>query len=298
MRIIALSIMILAASLAHAVEFPQQVAHLNDLVSDEAALVAAIREYDQKELEYLGSLRGQLNPAIAEEKALIEEAHTRILLLREVYEIALAVYPRNPRLNNYLGELQYDYLQEQAGAIVHWKKALQSDPDYANVYNNLGIHYFHIGQYSRGLEALDNAIRLDRKHPDFLFNMVQMYLSHWKDIGEIRGWSNKKIYREAMKLSKEVTKLLPDEFEVHQDYANNFYAGESLEVKVNWRDAAKAWEDARRLAKTPDQQFYTWINEGRTRLRDGDKERARAALEQALKIHPDSPVVKELMERL
>ena len=285
-------------SLASAVQFPAKVDYLNELSGNEEALTAAIREFDQKELAYLSSLRGTLNAANAEHAKQIKDAHLRIEELKDIYETALILYPENARLHNFLGELEYDYRNQTAAALKEWNKALQLDPKYSTVFNNMSLHYFHIGDYDKGLKLLDEAIRLDKKHPDYMYNMIQMYLIHWKHIGEIRSWSNKKVFREAMKMSKKLIEMQPNDFHIRQDYANNFYSSESMEVEVKWKDAAEAWSKARELAKSPEEIFYTWLNEARTWIKDKNTSEAGRCLNEASQIRPDSPVVKSLSEQI
>lgn len=277
--------------------------HLQELFGDEAKLADALRVFDRaqqalasRELEQARDLamRGDAEAAQARQ----DSARRRMAILREVYERAREQHPRNARIENFYGELLYDRFGETAGALQAWKRAISLDRRLSAPYNNLGIHYCHHGDYRLGLEHLDRAIRLDRDNPDYLFNMAQMYLIHRDPVMKFRKWKLDRLYREAMKLSQRAAELTPDDFELQQDYAVNFYAAENFGVDADWRRAARAWQAARNAARTEDQRFYTWLNEGRVWLRAGDNDRAREALLEAKSMRPASEAVATLLGRL
>ena len=100
-----------------------------------------------------------------------------------------------------------------------------------------------------------------------------------------------------MRNSKKAARLLPDEYEFQLDYAVNFYAGENLEVKVNWSDAARAWQKAGEVAGTTNDRFYSYLNEGRTWSRAKNYRSSVTALKAALAILPDSAVAADLLKK-
>lgn len=286
--------------LAHAQTFPEGLEHLSALVNDERALVDGLRAFDKTELaearrEYEEAENLQKAGKADEARALLESAAKRAKLVRQGYERALEYYPQNARLHNYLGEILYDLFGEEILALNAWQRAVSLDGKLAEAQNNLGLHYFHIGRYELGLKYLDEAIKLDKKHPDFLFNMAQIYLIHWPEIRKLRGWNDKRIYREAMKLSERAAKYAPEDFQLQQDYAVNFFAADRFGEKANWKKAAQAWEKARPLATTREQRFYTWLNEARVWIADGKDANAIRCLEEAQRLIPDSEVVQKLL---
>lgn len=298
-----LYVVLLTAGLSTgAEELPRELEHLA-AVQEESPLVEAIRDFDQAQIALAAADRGEAEKLVKsggkeQGKAKLEEARKRVELVRKAYEWGLTRYPRNARLHNYYGELLYDEYKDFAAAIRQWYLALQEDPKLANAHNNLGIHLFHSGDYRMGLERLDEALRLDPNHPDFLFNMAQMYLVYSPQIQELRGWKKEKVYREAMKLSKKAAEVSPEDFALLQDYAVNFYAGENFGADVKWKDAARAWQLARAKAGKPDQVFYTWLNEARVWLKEGDAQQAKSCLEESLKVYPQSEVARNLLSNL
>ena len=278
-------------------------AALAALIDDEAAFIEALREGDEAELASQAAARAKLEEMLgvgdveAAKKAL-DEARTKMAGLRAAYEAGLERYPKNAELHNYYGEMLYDQYGEEEEGVRRWHKAKDLDPKLSLAYNNLGIHYMHVGAYALGLEHLDKAIKLDGKHPDFLFNMVQAYMNHAPFIEEHRGWKPSRIYKEAMKLSKRAVKNAPEDYELLTDYALNFWKAESLDAKADWKDAAKAWEAARPHASKDDERFFTWLMEARAWIQAERKVRAVVCLDAALKLNPASNVAKRLREQL
>ena len=66
-------------------------------------------------------------------------------------------------------------------------------------------------------------------------------------------------------------------------------------IKADWATAAEAWQKTRQQARTSDEVFYTWLNEGRVWIRKGDQDRAAACLREALAIRPDSEMASQLL---
>ena len=178
-----------------------------------------------------------------------------------------------------------------------WKKAAALHPDLSEVFNNLGIHYSHTGDLTRGLVCFDKALELEPDNPDYLYNLCQIYLTQFPDVAKQRQWSLKKVYRTAMKMSKKAAELGQD-YELIQDYAVKFFAAENFQLKADWREAARAWQWARQNARTTDEEFFTWLNEARVWIADGNKTKALACLDAALTIRPDSEVAANLKSGL
>jgi len=293
----------IAGLAAAAADLPPELQHLETMKADQAALVDAVRAMDkaettaaENEVELAAELAKQDKKEEAAEKQ--ENAAARITKVRTAYEWLLEQYPKNPRAHNYYGELLYDRFGDQAGALKEWNLAISLDAEFSPPHNNLAIHYCHTGQYRLGLEAYDRALELDPGHPDYLFNLTQAYLLYFPQVQEIKGWSKAKVYKQAMKLSKKAKKAAPDDYELAQDYANNFYAAEMFGVRPNWRRAAGAWEDARELARNDVERFFTWLNEGRVWKREGNKDKAAECLNEAVKLRPNEPVPKRLLAEI
>lgn len=283
--------------------------------ADEASPVSLLRAYldDQSAFERRVRAFDKLHVAIArthylearalEEKsdvegarAASEKARQNLDWVKEAYDLGLAHFENSPALHTFYGELVHDYFGRANEASKHWARAVQLDSRHDRAHNNLGMYYCHIGMYAMGVDSLDTSLNIEPKNPDFLFNMAQVYLTHFPQVMQLRKWSRDKVYREAMKLSERAVRFAPRDFDVLRDHALNYFLGENFGVEVNWRQAAQAWQAARPHARSDAERFNTWLNEGRVHLRNNDRRRADACLEEARAIWPDSPVVKRLLE--
>ena len=138
-----------------------------------------------------------------------------------------------------------------AKGVQLWERSAKLDPRLGAPLNNLGIHLCHDGQYEKGLKYLESAIELDSEHPDYLYNLAQAYLLNPQKVEDHYGWRRKKIYREAMKASKKAASLAPDDFDLAQDYAVNFYAAENDPLATDVL-VANGYQIADGLATVPD----------------------------------------------
>lgn len=285
-----------------AAELPPALAHMEALAGDEELLVDSVRGFDRLQCglaEWDMELAEELAMAgdrdLAVEK--MERSKERLALVEQAYDYVLKRYPDNGRALTYYGELVYDYRGDHAKAIMLWKKAAALQPNLGEPLNNLAIHYCHTGDVSRGLDYFDRALELEPDNPDYLFNLCQIYLTHFPEVAKRQEWSLKKVYRSAMKMSKRAAEL-SNEYELIQDYAVNFFAAENFQLEADWRSAARAWQWARTEVRTSDEEFYTWLNEARVWIADGNNKKARECLEAALAIRPESEVATNLMSEL
>ncbi|HNR36288.1 MAG TPA: tetratricopeptide repeat protein [Candidatus Hydrogenedentes bacterium] len=295
--------LMVACVFALGADLPKGLEELPALRMDEAALIQAMRAFDVREAALADAeLKEAQEKAAAGDTEAAEtkrqSAIDRFKAIRQGYEYVLRQYPSNARGQNYYGELLYDRFGEIAGAVRAWELASSLDPKFSAPFNNLAIHHCHTGNYAQGLYCYDRALSLDPDMADYRYNLAQMYLVNFPEVQKLRKWDKAKVYREAMKLSKRAKELAPDDFDIVQDYAVNFFAGGDFGVKINWKDAAKAWQDTRAIARTDEERFYAWLNEARVWIRAEDRSRAAACLEEALRIRPDSAVAKKLQADL
>lgn len=279
-----------------------ELAPLEALANDQKALVDATRRFDlqqQSLIDWDRSMASEYSnsglPDLVATKG--QDIRRRLALIREAWEFVLGYYPNNARANNYYGELFYDYLGDQWKGLEYWKLAVKFDEDLGLAHNNLGLHYFHQGQYDKGLRHLGTALGLEPKNPDFLFNVAQIYLNYFPQLEKKYDMNRKKVYKEAIRMSRDAAKYAPDEFDLLQDYAVNFYAAENFGVEADWEEAAEAWEKARAYAPNAQSRFFTFLNEGRVWLRAKKPERAAVALEEAKRLRPDSEVTSQLLDQ-
>lgn len=280
-----------------------ELAHLEGYARDEAAFVDAARRFDLQQQTLIEWDQKLIEEYTVEKEFRLTAAkradiRRRADLVGEAWEMVIGYYPRNARARNYYGEYFYDLAASEEKGVQQWLLALKLDPKFSQVRNNLGVHYFHTGRARLGLENLNAAIKLDPKNPDYQYNLAQMYLIYYPDIERILDLSREKMYREAMRLSKNATKYAPEDYDILQDYAVNFFAAENFDVVPDWMQAARAWELARAHAPDEVSTFYTWLNEARVWIRAENWEKAGERLEQALEIRPESDIANKLYKQV
>jgi tetratricopeptide (TPR) repeat protein len=283
---------------------PESVRPLAAVWENQDALVEALRARDKEvtqrveELMHPLPVDGSSPPRVERVPNALEQAKKIVDEVRQAYEAAIATYPANARLHNYYGEWLYDHYGEIPAALKAWHRAIDLDHKMSSAYNNLALHNFEYGEYRVGLHQMDLAIKYDKDNPDYLYNLSNVYLVHFPQIGQIRKWDKKRVFKEAMKLSKRAAKLAPDDYQVVQDVAVNYYAGENMGLQVDWAEAARAWQAARALADREDQRFYCWLNEARVWLRAKQPSSAEACLNEALRLRPDNEVARNLLNSI
>ncbi len=276
---------------------PEELSALEELAGDETRLVQAVRDYDVQQeglAAWDRSLAQELSmtghPDLAQDK--VQKALERDRLVRAAWEAVLARYPKNPRAMTYYAETLYDRFGHEAGneakALQLWHEAIELDPTLHEAMNNLAIHYDHIGQTDRALEFLDKALELKPDHPDYLYNVAQLYLIHWPAVERKYNMSTRQVIDKALEHSKKAAELRPDSYPLVSDYALNFYRAQQLNLPVDWEEAAKAWQNTRTVARDDVELFSAWLNEGIAWVNAGKPKKAEKPLEEALKINPGS----------
>ena len=278
---------------------PSYLEPLKALLEDENAFVDEMWAMGNSQFERLDTLEFEIsqntNPAEVQAKRM--EIGLCVARLNALSEMGLKSFDHNARVHNFNGTVSYDVRGKELEGVKEWHAAVSLDSKYSDPYNNLGMHYFHAGNYALGFQNMDRALELEPKNPDYCFNMAQNYLIYRPQTEEHRGWDAKRIYKEAMKLSKKAAKLAPDDFEILQDYAVNFLAAENFGEETDWKSAIKAWQAARKHAPEKVNVYYTWLNEGRAWRALENKEEARRCFEAALQNIPDH-VDKGVTQRL
>lgn len=250
--------------------------------------LAHARYVKARDLEKLGDNEGA--------KAASDEAEKLLKLVKEAYLLGLAKFNDSPILHNFYGEFLLDYQSKANEAAEHWRQALDLDAKFARAHNNLGMYLLHIGKYPEGLDHMNKALALAPDNPDYLFNMIQVYLTNYLQVMEINQWSRKQIFEEAMRLSERTVQLAPRDFELLRDHALNYFLADDFGIVPDWGKAAKAWQEAQKYAGSDVERFNTWLNEARVYIRAGNKKHAKKCLKQADALMPNTPLVKTLME--
>ncbi len=301
MRILVLGLLAIVSAAGWGEGWPEELGPFAEIIDDEARFLQEVRRYDKQQnvrasAEWEEGEQLARDGETAQADARKASAKKRLGLVRQAYELGLQRYSENALLHNYYGELLYDRFGEQNSAVREWNAAIMRDSKCSNAHNNLGLHLMHMGMYNKGLNHLERALDLAPDHPDYLYNMAQVLLAHGPQLGKIRGWKPKRVYREAMECSKKAARRAPEDYDLLQDYAVNFFAAENFDTKADWKDAAAAWAAAREQARNDVERFYTWLNEGRAWIRAEKDGEAARCIGEALRLNPESTVAKDLYE--
>jgi len=221
-----------------------------------------------------------------------------VVLIEDIYKESLVKYPDNIRVYDDYGSFLYDYKKDYLTSVELWEKGYKLNPKDASMNNNLALHYFYIGEYDKGWDYLQKALKYGKDEPNILYNSAQIFIIHRNQIQERTGWDKEKVYQKAMEYSERAAKLQPDDFELCKDYALNFFAAVQFNLQIDGKKCAIAWQNARKQARTKDEEFYTWVNEGRAWLAVYKLDNAKKCLIEALKIRPDSVVVKNILSQI
>ena len=278
-------------------------ASLESYLNDQAEFEKRVRAFDKFNValahaKYMQAKELERGKDTEKAKALSEEAHTLLEQVKGAYELGLSHFENSAALHNYYGEFAHDFLGEPGQGAVHWQKAIDLDGAFGRAHCNLGMYLLHNGNYEEGLGHVAKAIELEPENPDFMYNMIQVYLTHFPQVMRIRGWERHQVYEEAMSLSKKTVSLSPKDFELWRDHATNFFLAKDFGATPDWDAAAKAWQAAREHSRNDAERFNTWLNEARVYIRADKDKKARRCLEQADKLMPNNDIVETLLDDL
>ncbi|MGC9053019.1 MAG: tetratricopeptide repeat protein, partial [Candidatus Hydrogenedens sp.] len=147
-----------------------------------------------------------------------------MLSIEEIYKEGLSKYPANIRIYDDYGAFLYDYKGDYINSVQLWEQGYKLDEKDASINNNLALHYFHIGEYDKGWDYLQNALKYGENESNILYNSAQIFIIYRNQIQERTGWDKEKIYKKAMEYSEKAVKISPNDFELLKDYALNFFA--------------------------------------------------------------------------
>ena len=98
-----------------------------------------------------------------------------------------------------LGNLYFDAGNHEK-AITAYKKALELNPNNANVMNDLAVMYRRTGQPKKAIETFDKAIKIDPGHETVRFNKGVVLMHELNDLeGTVQAWE------ELVKLNPQAT---------------------------------------------------------------------------------------------
>ncbi len=147
--------------------------------------ISLMKQSEAQSLKALGNAEGA--------KAALEAARGYLYQVKDAYELGIAQFNESALLHNFYGELLHDQLGQNEKALEHWERAASLDENYGRAQNNVGMYYLHSGRYEEGLARMDAALKADPENPDWLFNMVQVYLTNFVQVMKIRNWDRVKL---------------------------------------------------------------------------------------------------------
>src|SRR5437899_1278141 len=134
------------------------------------------------------------------------------------YRHFIAAHPTHaPAIAAYAGFL-YDQ-GRQNEAVQLWQHALEIDPQFARVYNDLATHFAHAGRAADALRYFEKAIALDPADALFHFNWATTCIMFRVDSRQVYGWGEDEIFRHSLDAFHKARDLAPQEYEYATTYA-------------------------------------------------------------------------------
>ncbi|MCK4533639.1 tetratricopeptide repeat protein [bacterium] len=196
---------------------------------------------------------------VAEQKK-IQKKPTESLTAYEWVEKAINLYEKK-----YEGKENNISKEDQNIMIKYFKKAIRSDPDYADAHYNLGSVYIVKGLYDKAIEEFKETIRIKPDDTDVHNSLGVVYVE-------------KGLWDEAMEEFKEAIKINPDYAEAH------YMLGSVYIVKGLWDEAIEECKETLRINPDLAEAHYglAWAY-GEKGLDD----KAMEEFKEAIKINPD-----------
>lgn len=251
-----------------------------------------------KLLKDIDRLEALINFLIAKKTRSLDTIEMVLNCIDKMYIFALEKFPDEVEVYDEYGAFLYDYKKDIINAVKIWERGYAISPESPSINNNLAMHYFHFGEYEKGWHFLQNALKYGEDDPNILYNLAQIYFLYRYQIQAFTGWSLKKIYEDGMNFSKRSAELAPNDFEILKDYALNFFVAFQFNQPFDGKSCVLAWQKARKVARNNDEVFHTWVNEARAWLAIGKLKDAKKCLTEALKIKPDSEIVKDILKKI
>ncbi len=194
-------------------------------------------------------------------------------LARPLFERALAIDPNHATALINLAIIDQSR-GDQASALKRLGKVVELNPDYAAARLNLGSLYASMKDYPKAIEQLEKTIQLDPKQPSARLNLAAVYL-------ETQQWA--KAEKHYLSVSKSHPRL-------HHSYLG---LGAALAGQGRHSDAAVSF---RKVITGGLKSAKAYTGLARSLLALGDKAAAKQALEAAIKIAPNYPAAKQIIQ--
>src|SRR5690606_29458494 len=219
MRMLIVGIVVAACGAVTGAASHASLAGLTDVLQDEALALDTARAIDLEQRALAASEEGRaqrfaMEGRDEEARRLAASARERYGAILQAYRLILERYPDNAKANNYFGDALFDFVGDEAKAVVYWTKATERDPEFAPPWISLGNHYTHAGQYAEGLKTFERGIAADPESPEGYFHLVQAYLIYWPDLGKLLNKTGPELFTEALAMSEKATTLAPNDFEL------------------------------------------------------------------------------------
>ena len=122
---------------------------------------------------------------LAEEGIRAEDLEQKIAL----YKRALEVDSTYAEVFNNLGAAHY-YNGDVNQALSSFRKALNLDPGLAESYNNLGYVYIDLGLYNDAIDQINNALEIDPYYVDAYNNLARAFVKYGELNNAIIAWQS------------------------------------------------------------------------------------------------------------
>jgi len=194
---------------------------------------------------------------------------------RSYLEKTVKLRPNYPEAWNNLGMIaaQQGHAEE---AVQNFQQSLQYRPTYAIALLNMGNLYRRQGAFDKAQEFLSRALEIQPDDPEINYGLGMFY-------------AQQNQLQQASDYLKKAIELRPD----YPEALNNL--GVLFVRTQNYSKAEEQFKTCIRLAPNFDQSY---LNLARLYAIQGDKENARRAVQELLRIQPQNPGAKQAMEML
>jgi Flp pilus assembly protein TadD len=200
----------------------------------------------------------------------VDEFEEAILHFRK----ALEINPNDPEARNALG-LALTEVKRFEDALVHFQASLKINPAQAQVQINLGLALQNLRMFEQATAHFQQAIKIDPDNASAHFNL-----------GNVLGDQNR--FDEAIQQFQTALRIDPQNARVH----NNL--GLALFMKERFAEASEYFEKALRI--DPNDAFAHY-NLARLLFQQGDREPALKHFREAIRFKPDFKEARESLQR-
>lgn len=152
----------------------------------------------------------------------------------------------------------------------------KDNPEDERAWFEHGINQLKLKKYKRAKDCFERVYVLNRMHPLVCAYLVEVYGLLQDAIGVISSFQRG---------------VQSNPLDVHL-YLN---IGAIFFVNKKWKEAAKAYQQAIEVER---KNSTAWFGAGMSYYHLGEQEKAKQALKQVLKLYPEHPKAKELLEKM